>query len=255
MNRVLYFLAILAVMTSCAESYNIEGSSSLSSLDGSKLYLKAVKDGKVQNIDSCEVVHGKFRFSGMLDTVKMVNLFMDERSLMMPIVLETGDIRVRIEDASRQVSGTPLNDVLYQFIDQHNQMESRMNELGHRESQMLLDGIDEQVINEQLSIEAAQIAQEEDSLVTNFIVDNFDNVLGPGVFMMITAGFEYPILTPQIEHIMTKATETFKNDPYVREYYKTANEILAHQQGLDQPAVPASEPNDSLIQNILNGKE
>ena len=122
MNRVLYFLAILAVMTSCAESYNIEGSSSLSSLDGSKLYLKAVKDGKVQNIDSCEVVHGKFRFSGMLDTVKMVNLFMDERSLMMPIVLETGDIRVRIEDASRQVSGTPLNDVLYQFIDQHNQM-------------------------------------------------------------------------------------------------------------------------------------
>jgi hypothetical protein len=246
---------MLAVMTSCAESYNIEGSSSLSSLDGSKLYLKAVKDGQVKNIDSCEVVHGKFKFAGLLDTVKMVNLFMDEQPLMVPIVLETGEIRVRIDDTSRKVSGTPLNEVLYQFIDQHNQMESRMNELGHRESQMLLDGIDERTINEQLSLEAAQIAREEDSLVTNFIVDNFDNVLGPGVFMMITAGYEYPILTPQIEFIMTKASDGFKNDPYVREYYKTASEIQAHQQGLDEPAMTSSEPNDSMIQNILNGKE
>ncbi len=255
MNRIVYFLAMLAVMTSCAESYNIEGSSSLSSLDGSKLYLKAVKDGQVKNIDSCEVVHGKFKFAGLLDTVKMVNLFMDEQPLMVPIVLETGEIRVRIDDTSRKVSGTPLNEVLYQFIDQHNQMESRMNELGHRESQMLLDGIDERTINEQLSMEAAQIAREEDSLVTNFIVDNFDNVLGPGVFMMITAGYEYPILTPQIEFIMTKASDGFKNDPYVREYYKTASEIQAHQQGLDEPAMTSSEPNDSMIQNILNGKE
>lgn len=255
MNRIVYFLAMLAVMTSCAESYNIEGSSSLSSLDGSKLYLKAVKDGQVKNIDSCEVVHGKFKFAGLLDTVKMVNLFMDEQPLMVPIVLETGEIRVRIDDTSRKVSGTPLNEVLYQFIDQHNQMESRMNELGHRESQMLLDGIDERTINEQLSMEAAQIAREEDSLVTNFIVDNFDNVLGPGVFMMITAGYEYPILTPQIEFILTKASDGFKNDPYVREYYKTASEIQAHQQGLDEPAMTSSEPNDSMIQNILNGKE
>ena len=254
MNRILYFLAVLAAFTSCAESYNIQGASSVSSLDGSKLYLKAIKDQKPQNIDSCEVVHGKFKFAGLLDTVMMVNLFMDDRSLMMPIVLETGDISVRIDDAQRKVSGTPLNDLLYDFIDQHNQLDNRMNELGHRESQMLLDGISEDEINEQLSVEAMRIAEEEDSLVTNFIVDNFDNVLGPGVFMMITAGFQYPVLTPQIEHIMSKATDTFKNDPYVREYYRTANEIQAHMQGMDEPAIPA-EPSDSTIQNILNGKE
>ncbi|MBR1932433.1 MAG: DUF4369 domain-containing protein [Prevotella sp.] len=254
MNRILYFLAVLAAFTSCAESYNIQGASSVSSLDGSKLYLKAIKDQKPQNIDSCEVVHGKFKFAGLLDTVMMVNLFMDDRSLMMPIVLETGDISVRIDDAQRKVSGTPLNDLLYDFIDQHNQLDNRMNELGHRESQMLLDGISEDEINEQLSVEAMRIAEEEDSLVTNFIVDNFDNVLGPGVFMMITAGFQYPVLTPQIEHIMSKATDTFKNDPYVREYYRTANEIQAHMQGMDEPAIP-SEPSDSTIQNILNGKE
>lgn len=231
MKRLFPLFAILACLTSCTETYNIHGSSSLSLLDGSKLYLKAVKDQKLEDIDSCEVVHGKFKFSGSLDTTMMVNLFMDDRPLMMPIVLEPGNIVVSIEDSSRKVSGTPLNERLYAFIDQHNQLSNRMNELGHRESQMLLDGIDEEEIASLLSVEAEQIAMEEDTLVTNFIVRNSNNVLGPGVFMMITAGMEYPMLTPQIEHIMSQASENFKNDSYVKEYYKAANEIQAKMQG------------------------
>ncbi len=249
-------LTMFAGLTSCAEVYNVQGSSSVSSLDGSKVYLKAYKDQNVQDIDSCEVIHGKFKFTGTLDTTMMVNLFMDDRPLMMPLVLEKGEITVRIEDSSKRVSGTPLNELLYAFIDQHNQLSNRMNELSHRESQMLLDGIDEQEIAAQLSVEAEQITMEEDTLVTNFIVRNSDNVLGPGVFMMITAGLEYPILTPQIEHIMSQVSETFKNDPYVSRYYKAASELQAKMQGMDSSSVSnTTEPSDSVIQNILNGKE
>lgn len=256
MKNLLYIFVILAGFSSCSDTYNIQGSSSVALLDGSKLYLKAIKDQKLESIDSCEVIHGKFKFKGVLDTVMMVNLFMDDRPLMMPIVLEPGNIVVRIDDSSRKVSGTPLNELLYVFIDQHNQLSNRMNELGHRESQMLLDGIDEKEIARQLSIEADQIAMEEDTLVTNFILKNSDNILGPGVFMMVTAGMEFPMLTPQIEHIMSQASETFKNDPYVKEYYKAATEIQAKMQGMDHPASSStSEPSDSVIQNILNGKE
>ena len=107
---------------------------------------------------------------------------------------------------------------------------------------MLLEGIDEATINRQLSIEAARLTQQEDSLVTNFIVENFDNVLGPGVFMMVTGGYQYPVLTPQIEDIMSKATKKFKNDPYVKEYYKTAQEIQARQNGLIDDGQPQTAP-------------
>jgi hypothetical protein len=256
MKLFLYVFMVMAGLASCTESYNIQGSSSVSSLDGSKLYLKAVKNHEVQSIDSCEVLHGKFKFSGALDSTMMVNLFMDNRPLMMPIVLEPGEIVVKIDDSSRKVSGTPLNDILYTFLDQLNQLGNRMNELGHRESQMLLEGVDEQTIASQLSVEAEQITMEEDTLITNFIVANSDNVLGPGVFMMITAGFQYPVLTPQIEHIMTMASETFKNDSYVKEYYNTATQIQQKMQGLDTVTNDVvGEPSDSVIQNILNGKE
>ena len=234
MHKILFAFATMALMASCAKSYNVQGSSSISSLDGSKLYLKAVKNNELKSIDSCDIVHGQFHFSGILDTVRMANLFMDDQSLM-PVVLEEGEIVIKIDNAAQSVGGTPLNDKLYKFIDKHKQLDNRMSELSHKQSQMMLEGVDELTINEKLNAEAEKIAAEEDKLVTSFIVENFDNVLGRGVFMMITSGFNVPVLTPQIEDIMSKATEKFKNDPYVKEYYQVASDNMAKMQGLDEP--------------------
>ena len=173
---------------------------------------------------------------------------MDDESIM-PLVLEEGDIVIRIDNAVQSVGGTPLNDSLFVFIDKHNQLTNRMSELGHRQSQMLLDGIDENQINRQLNAEADLIAAEEDKLVTKFICDNFDNVLGPGIFMMITSQYRYPILTPQIEDIMSKATDKFKSDPYVRDYYQTAQENEARMNGtkdMDDQSAPL--PDSTIVQ-------
>ena len=250
MNKSIYTILTVAavLLTSCASSYNVHGTSSVSAMDGSKLYLKTVKNGELQSIDSCEVVHGEFHFAGLLDTVRMASLYMDDESIM-PLVLEEGEVVIRIENALQSASGTPLNDSLYVFIDKHNQLTDRMAELSHRQSQMLLDGIDEDQIDRQLSIEANEIAQEEDKLVTRFICDNFDNVLGPGIFMMITSQYRYPVLTPQIEDIMSKATEEFKNNPYVREYYQAAQENEARMNGTkDMDDVAAPLPDSTAVQ-------
>ena len=242
MHKILLAFATMALMASCANSYNVQGSSSISSLDGSKLYLKAVKNNELKSIDSCDIVHGQFHFNGILDTVRMANLFMDDQSIM-PVVLEEGEIVIKLDNAAQSVGGTPLNDKLYKFIDKHKQLDNRMSELSHKQSQMMLEGVDELTINEHLNAEAEKIAAEEDKLVTSFIVENFDNVLGPGVFMMITSGFNVPVLTPQIEDIMSKATDKFKNDPYVKDYYKKAQENQAIMNGMhdatDATAAPA----------------
>ena len=232
MNKIFYALLTAITFVSCAESYTIQGSTSVSALDGSKLYLKTMVNDELKNLDSCDVVHGKFKFTGLLDTIKLANLYMDDEPLMMPVVVEKGEIEIHIDNTSRTVTGSPLNEKLYEFMKRHDQLGNELNELSHKQSQMLLEGIDEDVINRQLSAEAARIAQQEDSLVTNFIVENFDNVLGPGVFMMVTGSYQYPVLTPQIEDIMSKATKKFKSDPYVKQYYQIANEIQARQNGL-----------------------
>lgn len=250
MNKSLnsLILAGAALMAACTTSYDIKGTSDVSVLDGKMLYLKAYSNSDLKNIDSCDVVHGQFSFSGSLDSTKMVTLFMDDESLM-PVVLEKGDISIKIDNGQQKVSGTPLNDKLSKFIEKYNQLDVQMNELGHKQSQAIMNGEDENATNARLSQEAQQILDKEDKLITSFIVENFDNVLGPGVFFMMTAGNQYPELAPWIEDIMSKATDKFKSDPYVRDYYEKAQQNQNIMNGMASPDAPVPP----AVQNPAEG--
>lgn len=223
MNKILYAFITLLAMTSCANSYNIQGTSNVSTLDGRKLYLKILKNNDFKNIDSCDVVHGQFHFDGNLDSVRMANIFMDDEAVL-PLVLESGDINVKLDDAQQIVSGTPLNDKLFKFFKKYQQLQNQQMELVHKHDQAIMNGSDMEVVTRKLNEEAVQLADQEDKLVTSFVTENFDNVLGPGVFFMVTMRNQYPMLSPWIEDIMSKATEHFKNDPYVKDYYQKAQE-------------------------------
>ena len=223
MNKILYAFITLLAMTSCANSYNIQGTSNVSTLDGRMLYLKILKNNDFKNIDSCDVVHGQFHFDGNLDSVRMANIFMDDEAVL-PLVLESGDINVKLDDAQQIVSGTPLNDKLFKFFKKYQQLQNQQMELVHKHDQAIMNVSDMEVVTRKLNEEAIQLADQEDKLVTSFVTENFDNVLGPGVFFMVTMRNQYPMLSPWIEDIMSKATEHFKNDPYVKDYYQKAQE-------------------------------
>lgn len=223
MNKILYAFITLLAMTSCANSYNIQGTSNVSTLDGRMLYLKILKNNDFKNIDSCDVVHGQFHFDGNLDSVRMANIFMDDEAVL-PLVLESGDINVKLDDAQQIVSGTPLNDKLFKFFKKYQQLQNQQMELVHKHDQAIMNGSDMEMVTRKLNEEAIHLADQEDKLVTSFVTENFDNVLGPGVFFMVTMRNQYPMLSPWIEDIMSKATKHFKNDPYVKDYYQKAQE-------------------------------
>lgn len=237
MNRIVYLLFTAAALASCAKSYNIQGISNIATLDGHMLYLKVYDNNDLKTIDSCDVVHGKFQFHGSMDSTKIATLFMDDNGIM-PVVIESGDIVVKIDETQQHVSGTPLNEKLFDFISEYAKLENQANDLGRKQSQAIMNGEDESEINARLSIEADKLLQEEDRLVTSFIIENFDNVLGPGVFFMMTAGNQIPQLQPWIEDIMSKATDKFKNDSYVKDYYEKAIQNEAIMNGTATPDAP-----------------
>ena len=241
MNKVLYTLFALALLTSCGSSYNIEGTSNISTLDGRKLYLKVLKDNEFKKLDSCDVVHGKFGFSGSLDSVRIANIFMDEESVL-PLVLESGNIIVKLDDAQQNVSGTPLNDKLFKFFNKYNQLKNQEQELVHKHDQAIMNGSNMDVVNARLNSEAERLSGLEDKLITSFVCENFDNALGPGVFFIVTIGYDYPELTPWIEDFMSKATDKFKNDAYVKDYYAKAQENQQIMNGMKDVSMPAPAP-------------
>ena len=201
MNKIYLAIIALLALTSCANTYEIKGTSNVSTLDGRMLYLKILKDNNFKSIDSCDVLHGQFHFQGNLDSVKMGNIFMDDEPVL-PLVLESGDITVKLDDAQQIVSGTPLNDKLFGFFKKYQQLQNQQRELVHKHDQAIMNGSDMNVVTQKLNAEAIQLSEQEDKLITNFVTENFDNVLGAGVFFLVTMGNQYPMLSPWIEDIM-----------------------------------------------------
>ena len=114
-------------------------------------------------------------------------------------------------------------------------MKNEEAELVHRQDEGIMNGRNMAEVNARLNADAARLSAEEDRFITNFVCSNFDNVLGPGIFFMVTAGNEYPMLTPWIEDVMSRATDKFKNDPYVKDYYEKAQENEQIMNGMRQP--------------------
>lgn len=241
MNRVIYAILTVLACTSCSQSYKIQGTSNISDLDGRMLYLKAVRNGELKNIDSCEIVHGQFKFSGATDSSSIATIFMDEESVM-PVVLEEGTITIQLNNTKQSCTGTDLNDKLFEFIEKYNALQSQYGDLLHQESQAIMDGEDMDAVHQKLNEDAARIASDEDKLITGFICDNFDNVLGPGVFMMITSSYEYPVLNSWIEYIMSKATDTFKTNQYVKDYMDAAQRNQNIMNGMEEPTPVPQAP-------------
>ena len=242
MKKIIYFLCAAAALASCSSSYNIQGTSDVQNLDGHMMYIKALQGNELKSIDSCDVLHGKFAFRGNIDTVKVGTLFINNEGVM-PVVLEEGDIVIKFNTAKQTCTGTFLNDKLNDFIEQYNQITNQIADLSHQEAQAMMDGKDMTAVYRDLQKRSDALNVESDSLITTFIEQNFDNVLGPFVFRMVT-NTESPMTNAWIEALMLKATESFKNDRYVKEFMDEANHNQAIMTGMDDPAplpdVPAN---------------
>ena len=187
----LFFCAIFC--TSCGKKYKIEGVSSVSSLDGKMLFIKVPSGDKLVNIDSAEVIHGLFKMEGKVDSTVVASLFMDDNCIM-PLVIEEGKIDININNAGFTIQGTPLNDSFNQFII-------------HRNS---------------LSEQRQDVASQMDSLAKSFIQTNYENVLGPEVFIIMCYGMPYPVLTPVMKEIINDAPASFKENPMIKEFISIA---------------------------------
>lgn len=256
MNKILYAVISILTLTSCANTFSIAGSSNVSSLDGKKLYLKVYKDTVLKSLDSCDVVHGQFQFQGSIDSVRIANILIDD-NMGLPVVLEDGEIVVKIDFTQESVTGTPLNDKLTAFREQFTQLMNQSADLVHRHDQAIMNGSDMDAVNAQLAAEDVSINTRMDKLVTTFVTENFDNVLGPYVFInTCMSRYEIPMLDAWIEDIMSKATDKFKANAQVKEYYSAAQQnqnIMNGMQDLPQavPAQPVAPPLDGPTPNQM----
>lgn len=225
MSRLLLLIFPLLLLGSCSEQYNIAGNSTVQCLDGRMLYLRispGQEGATVERtvsicLDSCKVVHGRFSFEGSVDSVMMAMLYTGNQCVM-PLVIENGNISIQVDNAIQRVSGGPLNDRLYSFYKKRGRLDNELWELQQRAMRMMREGCTPDEIQRRVGRKADRLNRQTEELETNFVRDNYDNVLGPGFFRLLCSQYPTPILTHQIERIVSDAPAAFLNDPFVRYY-------------------------------------
>lgn len=185
------------------------------------LYIKVPSGDKLVNIDSAEVVHGLFSMKGKVDSTVLAMLYMDDQSIM-PLVIEKGKIEIKIDNAEITIKGTPLNNAFNEFVMKKNSLDDQAYEVERLESRMIMDGKDPLDIQTEINAKQSEIAASMDSLAKAFIKTNYENVLGPGLFLMIGNSLPYPILTPVMQELLDEAPEEFRNNATIKEYVSVA---------------------------------
>lgn len=263
MNKILYALVTLLALTSCAKSYYIHGTSNISNLDGRKLYLKGGSGDSLITLDSCDVVHGDFSFKGSLDSVQVAQIYMDDMNLQLPIVLEEGDIQLKLDNTQLRVGGTPLNEKLNTFWTKFTQLRNQFIEIDHEEGVSIMNGHDEQATNTRLIKKALLVYADIDRLFTAFVTDNFDNALAPWGFLTRVSydmtPDAYPVwmndylymnavgqLSSWVEFIMAKAPDAFKNNGAIKDFYEKFQRAQKEMNGMELPAQETMLDNSNI---------
>lgn len=231
MKKLLFLFISVVIFTSCAEQYNIAGNSNVSCLDGRMLYLRvsqsddrmhqSVKQAVSICLDSCKVVHGRFNFEGDVDSAMMAMLYTGNQCVM-PLVLENGNLNIQVDNAIQRVSGGPLNDRLYGFFKKRSRLDNELWELQQQTMRMMREGYSPIDIQQKIGKKVEKLSKRTEILETKFVMENYDNVLGPGFFRLLCSQFPTPIMTEQIRQIIDKAPQHFLRDPYVSHYVKQA---------------------------------
>lgn len=214
-------------LSACSSSYNITGTSLQSVYDGDMVYLRPMGAEDSSPVDSCKILHGKFTMSGPVDSVMCVRMFFGNSGDNIPVILEEGDIQVIALNNAMKVEGTPLNDKFYRFMTERDSLLFLLQELPRKESAMILDGYDHDEILRQLGEEEGSLRMAIDKMETDFVMANYDNVLGLTYFLVLCDNayqqFGFPTTTPQIDEIYSRAPDSFKQNRDVTAYMNMCN--------------------------------
>ncbi len=233
MPKYALHIALMALLlSSCATQYDIAGNSSLDEVDGRMLYLRVAGTGSdymVCSLDSCQVEHGRFRFGGDVDSIMLAQVYLGN-DLMMPIVIENGPLQVSIDQMGQYVEGGHLNKILYKFLEKREQLENKIWQAENACIRALREGKDNPAnVREKMRRRTNSINKEIEDEEVRFIKDNYDNVLGPGYFIMLCNQQIFPRMTEQFHSIVDDAPQDFLLNPYIHNYLHMAGYDFSRQ--------------------------
>lgn len=215
---IILLFSVVITLTSCSRHYSITGDVTHDVVRGRMLYL-SVNQGikEIRYVDSCQIVHGRFNIMGEIDSVVMARLYIDNE-ILMPFVLEGGDMSVKIDYHKKTIEGGELNTLLNKYLVRMSELQTEWEAVRERRIQLYLSINQATHLHNELEAQEIAILKKIEKEEIDFIRQNYTNPLGPGMFILITERMPFPEITPQISAILENAPEEFINSPFVANF-------------------------------------
>lgn len=207
---------LFLLFSSCDENnYCVDGRIAGSVLDGDTLYLKRYSDNTFSEVGYTVVRNGRFEFEGLVSEPFVAGIFIGEL-LVMPLVVESGDILAEISDSQAVASGTMLNEALSTYITKFIQYGEDMDNALKSEARLLMEGKSESYARDFMERETAECHAKMESFVEKFITDHYEDILGPLVFRQWFGLMSYPMSNGLFKKVIDEAPESFKEDMEIK---------------------------------------
>jgi hypothetical protein len=207
---------IFLVFSSCDENnYCVDGKIAGSVLDGDTLHFRRYSDNVFSEVGYTVVRDGEFEFEGFVSEPYVAGIFMGEL-LVMPLVVEPGDIVAEISDRHAVASGTALNEALSTYITKFVQYGEDMNEASKSEARLIMEGRSASYAREVMEQKTAECHSEMETFVEKFITDHYGDILGPLIFKQWFGLMLNPLSSELFMKIIDAAPESFKEDKDIK---------------------------------------
>lgn len=186
-KKLLFIPLALLVLVGCqTKGYKISGEVAGSEQDSVQVLLSERINRVWQNIDSTYIANGKFEMSGDVDSVRVVYLHFKhqnpEKDFSELLVLENGNIKVKVDSIGSTVSGTKQNELFTTYKKEIKTFGSKMDSIYTAFTALP----EEAQTKEQQKTVMAQITELEDAMNAKnveYAMNNVNSVVGNHVFM------------------------------------------------------------------------
>lgn len=219
----LLLMSAMFSFVSCEKStFKLSGILSSGYYDGDTVLLRQYQNDSLMNVGFTTIKEGSFELEGNAAEPYMAGLYLNS-VLLVPLVVEPGDIRVKLTGEEASVSGTPLNDALYEYIDRVDSFEVSLAEISRMEARLIMDGSDADAAKGFVERTFLKTNLEMEIYIDNFIKGHYNDILGPFVFRQWYGQMLYPMSSERVKNIMQDAPECFKEHQYVKGVVSTDN--------------------------------
>lgn len=248
MKKILFGLALIGWMASCSSnSYKISGT--LEDEVSGTAYLRKIEMQGLEDVDSAEVLEGKFVFEGSVEHPELYLIYFEKEQIPTAFFLENASISIigkstKLDDAV--VKGSKTNDIFTKFnkdVPHQEKVESMSEEFFAAQQN------GDQATMESLMADMQSIIEEQQTYFRDFVQSNNKNAVGAFLALNMAQALSFE----ELDSLTQELESNLGEHPYVAQLKLVMEPMKAQAAAEANLAIGQVAPNFTLTN--IHGKE